>query len=516
MSSKPFSFNNPNRDIFIVEGEEGPDNEDVMNSMIGDAVQHHVAELTPFQRQCWENFILLGGKNIFVMEPSFASKELDLFNLKTKDLATALNDLKTQYSNNLKPEAFKYIKSGVKLGKPENFILNDKLRIAIEEAIQVEQEERDKGDDVYDNNQGLIPYEDWEQNPQLLKYFDVPSTPPSQARFAGNTENQFYDFFSWQESSKNNGHPDAVVIANFLRLVNQDQDELELQLLEQSNGRKVLSVKAYFTRWVDKQVVKNRTTRPTLLKLVDYIVSDSTQNLQDKLEAGLTWLDNEWAKEWRKKALENQKEQDPLYSLLLTKEAEWETIQKSGTCPFSAVKAIGSLLFTRYRKLMKSHHWSYYRRLKSKFAPRIMVSGETKEEQLDKTIKIIRKPLDLNRCSITELKIYLNLDDIKVRKLWLSRPFENLNQILSKELLDREFLTKDNKTLIYTNMIHSRASEALAKKDIRFFFSVSRPLIDAHRKNVEGFSREEWSMIWENYRVAKTDLSTKLKEKGNG
>ena len=314
-----FGPTNPNHDIFIVPTEEGPDEEDNMSSMIGDATMHHLNSLTSFQRQVWEYFVLTGGENLFSFIPSPADVDQDPYNLKVEDLDK-------YFENNQVPES---------------------MRVHMEEAIEQERERREKSTDAYDRATELIPFQDWEDNPGLFTHYDLPTTPKNLALYAGNTSQLFYDYFP-------DGHPDSKKLNQYLGMMNRDAEKLTAKYGE--------FVKTQLDQWQFRDEYAYRI----LCQLTDYI-TEGTRDPEEVTCKALCLIDENWRKEYVAQS-QQRLQKDAVYQLMKHKAIEWEQMYDEGISVLPAVKAFGQLLFTQFRKEMRKHHWQMYRQLKNKYS----------------------------------------------------------------------------------------------------------------------------------------------------
>src|SRR3990167_7722150 len=144
MADTIFSGNNPNADIFIIEQDEGNgDFDDRRVASIGDATLNHVQKLGN-SRLIYDSFICMPDGNLFAVEDNLSWNEITEFNIKSE------NDIDKYLRDNKIPEKYRGI------------------------YIEALQNQLDKGEseDVLDQRDHLVSYEDWEANPQLMSHWD--------------------------------------------------------------------------------------------------------------------------------------------------------------------------------------------------------------------------------------------------------------------------------------------------------------------------------------------------------
>ncbi len=460
--SNGFGKNNPNHDIFIVETEEGPDSEDNMCSMIGDATMAHLAQLSPAQRQVWEHYYL-GGKDLFFFAPSSAENDKDPHDLKAEDLENYF----------------------------DNHPVDEKAKVWLEEAIEVEKERRAKSEDVYDKANELIPYQDWQDNPGLFKHFDIPTTPKNLAIYAGSTTQNFYDEFP-------EGHPDSKVINALLVKVNRDQDDLT-----DKYG-------IWLKEWLDKQPVQFPYVTAVLERLITRLV-EGEKDPEELCKIALQLIDDDWRKQYIQTAQEKLKN-DPVHQLLVHKSNEWDSEYERGVNVLPMVKSFGQTLYSKFRGQIKRSHWSKYKALKAKYSGAVIIKG-----------------LDVNSCRLGDLERKLRIPRNIAVAIYTSRPFSGPNELLKREttitqhvveggkLVEKKetvikgwldpnaFQERGNIEQIYT-LIDTRAEQALASNNKKIFSALSGELVARQKENKENFSSKEWGSVWTYYRSKKSDI----------
>ncbi len=434
--------NSPNNDIFDVGSEEGADSEDNMLSMIGDAVQKHVDRLSPKDRLVWEHFIHLNDGNLFFKTPNTKFNDPDQFNLKTEDLDNFMELYKV-------PEA---------------------MREYVQEAIDAERERRERQtEDAYDNNEGMVSFNEWEEFPQMMNHVEIPSTPKDLMIYAGNSKQVFYDEFP-------DGHPDSRVINQFLSLINRDIDEV--------NERSMNFVKNYL-----ETTEMRKYTRKILSKVCDKL--PGVIKHEELVKEALILLDRNWGAKYN--AIAHQRTlNDPVVKLMTVKYDEWKVLQKKGINPTQQVKEFGNLLFKNFRARMSSYHWHLYKRLKAKFEVQVFIKG-----------------VDVNSASVQELRTLTN-DDRKARNLWFARPFSSPVEVFLKGHIERKLLTSSDTADKIVDIVIKVSEECGKTKNMDSMVALANKLVQ--KQKTLKLDEESWSAIWNVYRSQKKSLVIEFKK----
>lgn len=433
---KLFGFNNLNKDIFIVETEQGQDSDDNMSSMIGDAVMHHVDNLGPGERMLWETLQCMGGQNIFEMVPSFESVDRDPLSLRKAELDSF-------FKKNKIPES---------------------ARVLYEEAVQVERERRETSEDAMDRNDGLISYEDWKDNPGLGQHVDLPSTPKPIFRFMGNTTQQFYDEFP-------EGHQDSDLINQVLMMLNRD------------NIDDITPKYGFFIKETIKKQRHKPYTREALFNLIDMLIK-TDKDPSELVKTALIEIDQAWGREYRSTVVKGL-QTDGVFQLLVLKHTEWTERFENKEDVTQDIKSFGKMLFESFHKDMKSSHWGMYKRLKNKFAPKVLIKG-----------------IDVNRCRFSLLQRTLGITREQAMRVWFERPWSSVYQVenegINAETVDQ---TVVNKVLF---LIDTAASTS-----IRHLARLAEQLVEAQQSGKANMSNIQWNTVWQHYREVKASVLEK-------
>lgn len=442
MREKLFDINNPNADIFVIETEEGTDEEDNMCSMIGDAVQNHMQSLSSAERQVYEHYLFMGNAKIFELLPNWEPNDPDPFKLDNEDLENYFEIYKNK--------------------------LSEKDKSVLQEAIDEEKIRREKSEDMYDNKQDcMISFQDWQENPLAAKHIDLPSTPKDRSRYCGDTTTPFYDYLPLE-------HPDSQKILNFLFRINRDIDDITPKFIKNIKN------------WLNEEAgIKSLIVKKALTQALDKI--NAEEDPTQTIIAALKTIDFSWSKYYCNTSLEYLLK-DPVYQLLLTKHNEWEQKVADGGNVYPSVKQLGGLLFKKFRKNMRPFHWKLYNRLKKKFAPRIMVRGK-----------------DINRCTLREFTTLFNIDKRKAMDVINLRPYDSLENFRKKSTLtDAQFVISSAEKIM--NLIKEKAILCINGRTTRPLTQYCKELIKAQQKNSLQLSAIEWSSVWSYYRLTKEDV----------
>lgn len=456
MVDKLLQLNNPNADALIVPEEQGGDTSDRYFGSIGDATMKHVSSLSNGQRQLWEDLYTSKSGVIFRTMPSTTSHDPDPFNLHGKDLEKYIEQVKKQVKD----------QTGLELTEED--------LVAYREALEVESERRgEDSDDVMD--QDTVPYDQWEQFPQMWQRMDIPSAPKDIYIYMGNCNQMFYDEFP-------TGHPDEANLQRFLTMVNRDWETGYTW----SYGK---FVKKTLNTWKwSKQYVLN-----ILCQASDKLVEDNDGANEIVAEA-LSRIDDGWRVDYFNQAAKSAL-RDPMTKLFLRKEKEWKELSRQSYNVYSSVKAFGQMLFKGFKDQMRSSHWARYRRIKRKYCP-----------------KVILGDLDINRCTLNQLMNDLHLPSEKAANLFTHRPFETVDEAFNRGYLGKEAFADDAMTDKIVCFIEKHAAIATKRLDGARLDEVRRVLIKWQRNKEVELSSEQWSSIWKYYRILKADLGRRLKD----
>jgi hypothetical protein len=489
-----FENTNPNNMIFNVPVEEGPDVEDNMCAMIGDAVARHVAGLTPSERQCWEYYVLNGNQHLFSFVPSPKHVDPDEYNLSTEDIS-AEEQMGSDEATEAELEALSQkewgaIAAKLRSNRPDLANVQDEI---LAEAVESEKERRARSHDAYDRAVELIPFQDWEENPGMFTHYDMPSTPKNIAVYCGNTQQMFYDDFPAD-------HPDANIMNQYLTMMNKE----DIELTERYGD--------FILNWLSQQGFRDEFCYKVLVKLTSYLV-EGQKDPGEITRKALNLIDDSARKLFAQKA-KDALAADAMHQLLLTKEADWQAQHDEGVTVLPLIKQFGQILFSQFRKGMKKHHWDYYRKLKSQYTNALIVRG-----------------VDINSCNLSSLAIALEVPRSMAIDIWMSRPFLTKHELVKREATEYEVVYEDGELkkkeikvqrgwLAHDAVVEKgdieeiyqqiKARVELAKKtnDIKALTSFSQDLLKRQKEAKDGFSPREWSSVWTMYRAEKNAILT--------
>lgn len=444
-------LNNINARALVVPQEEGTDETDTYFGSIGDATNKHVSSLSDAERQLWEGLIVTKSGNIFRSQPSTNSFDPDPMNLRGKDLEDYFKKMKQQAG-----------------GK-----LDDTGLEAIREAFEAEAERREKSEDAYDRAE-LIPYDQWHKYPGMEKHLDIPTTPRDVLIYMGNVTRSFYDEFP-------EGHPDEKLINQVLMMVNRP-DPFEID--EGYAGFVINNILAWRA--------KPYTTK-YLIQMVESLVDCIDPN--DVVADALLKIDDCWRIEFRNQCADRCAK-DHVLQLLVHKEKEWEKLAEEGYTVVNMIKSFGQILFTNFRSQMSGYHWARYRRVRDKFAPRVVVRGK-----------------DINRCGIQDIQSSLSISRKDAEKIWYARPFNSLGELYHKGYINRNAFGDSAAADRVLSFIENQTRICKQKQDLSRFAQVGQEVVKAQRMQKVELDYSEWRMIWSYYRIMRDDLTRYINER---
>jgi hypothetical protein len=451
---KHLDFRNPNADALVVPQEEGGTDDDNYFGSIGDATMRHVQSLSGSQRQLWEELVHVRSGSVFQVVPSYETNDPDPFNLRDKDLKQYLDN----YKDKVSPGTLS----------------------AIKEAIEIESQRREASEDAMDRAE-LIPYSDWENNPQMWKHTDIPSTPKDRFRFMGNTTQPFYDSFP-------EGHPDQAYINKMIMMVDRAW----------SGDDSDIKYAAYLKQEIDKVNLKLHTKK-FLSEMVDKL-AEGEGNPSDIVEEYLHKIDEFFGKRYREHAIQSSK--TAMSALLDRREQDWEQRFKSGQLVLDEVRRFGFSVYNdkELQGQMTSSLWARYENMKTKFAPRLMVQG-----------------VDINRCRPQELKRVLHLTDKEARDFWFNRPYQTLYQENVAKYLNQaqRHHTENpvfNKIL---DGLEGQYNVCIQQKNLTALVNARVKMNTWQQKGSFDLSTGEWNSLWNYYRILRDAMMKTLKAEQN-
>jgi hypothetical protein len=458
MLKRILGHNNPNKDIMVVEQQEGGTDDDHYFGSIGDAVAQHVQNLNPAERQMWEDLLHLdksGG--IFRVVDSWEYTDNDPFNLRGKDTVELLKEKLTS--------------------QPE--LLNDqKFLTAYQEAVEVEMERREGSEDALDRGE-LIPYDEWIENPQQWKDRDIPKTPPTKLIYMGNTSRSFYDSFP-------EFHPHSSIIDKTLELLNIAEEE---EFNEWRYNKICGTINAYLIANPDA-----KQTCEVLGHLVADICLNENIKVEQEIKKSLLLLDQQWSQEYLAQAKQKALE-DPVTKLFAHNYKQWKnSTNKNDT--YASIKAFGVSLFSdpELKPYIKNYHWAMYRRIKKQFAPVVLMRG-----------------IDINRARVKEIQANLRCSRSNALDIWHNRPFDNAVDLYRKQLVQKEAFCDSEHTSKIVDWIEANALLDIQNKQVRYMNSVKNKLMQEQEKDNK-LTEMQWQMIWNYYRIMKSELTQSMQQ----
>ena len=190
----------------------------------------------------------------------------------------------------------------------------------------------------------------------------------------------------------------------------------------------------------------------------------------------------------------SKRDENPIDNLITMQANTWDAQFKKGNSPYKQIKTFGSLLFQNYSQDMTGYHWLRYRTLKAKYSPTISY-----------------KNLDLNRCSIANMRKILFFTEKEAKDVWFSRPFDNIGQLYDHSSFQPSVLTNNKVAKSILELLSLNFVNAIEKDDPEILFRAAKNIknIEFGRSKVklkEQLSKEEWETVWFYYRILKTNL----------
>ncbi len=488
-------LHNPNKDIFIVPTQEGSDKEDQWNGSIGDATLEHVMNMAHRHAEM-EHFFMVPDGNLFRIEQNVSWREHNEEPQKKKIIEGMAMSVGRQASQVKDPVTGKYKARVTTDQDKENLIafLMDELR---------EQRERVESEDAMD--QSLVPFDQWEESPQMTKHIDIPSTPVPLYIYAGNCSQMFYDFFP-------EDHPDKKLVNQFLSMINSiDWDDFQEDQV------------MFFKSWLLNPDGKEGSARRQM-KFKHYFAADRFAEMLDDIAAAGVKVEGQL--DAKAKALQSLKPEDIVIKALQDIEADWAqfvywdaqnalktdpvikdivefekaltTKFQKGELVYRLIGQFGATIWKKYgSKGLNAYHWRRYNQLKLEFAPRVIVSkdGDT---------------CDLNRNTVREMTPILGEET--ARWAFTARPFFSVEDLIEsgKFGIDQLGYTDNNGALVM--MFQALAKNARNVGDVRIVTREAQQIMQLQKNDPSMMSAEEWTQVWQAYRVAK-EYATNAKMK---
>lgn len=346
------------------------------------------------------------------------------------------------------------------------------MKAVLEEAVENEKERRKQSEDVYDRATELINYTEWESNPSQFAHFDMPKTPGNKLGFCGNTNQLFMDEFP-------EGHPDTKVINSYLTMMNKDIDDVTTKYGQ------------WVKNWLGKQSFKFSKVKEILEELTDQL-ADGEKYPEFYIIEALGKIDADWKKTYYLRAMEKT-QGDGIYQLILAKEDEWAGMRENGISPLADINKFNKNLFRDFKRNTRSHHWSLLKSIKADYQPPILVKG-----------------VDLNRCRLSDISRVFGLTHQKATIIWFKRPFSNLDQVKNLGILREDDFS--NSWILKSILDDINEQAILHQNNPKAFSQLSAILVERQRIGKDGLTTKEWNSIWNNYRLAKSEMLDRLKQ----
>ena len=289
----------------------------------------------------------------------------------------------------------------------------------------------------------------------------------------GNTRQQFYDEFP-------EGHPESATIMRYIRML--DRDDVNDGWYE-------------FVRDCLSKEMMSSYIRKALVDLT--LKMEEFGDDEDFVKDALLEIDRGYRVEYLN-VVAKRAERDHILQLLIYKEKEWEADAKRGFNVYTSIKSFGRVLFENYRDQTKGHHWARYRRVRNKYAPRVVARG-----------------VDINRCGIQDLMSALKLTREQAKNLWHARPFDSLGQARNQGYIDRSSFADSKEMDECLSMVEAAFKEAEERLQLSVLSAVTSRLVRKQQvqKDKSPELQHEWRMVWSYYRILRDDLTRKINDK---
>lgn len=462
MHDRIFGLNNPNADVMVVPVQEGGSDEDGYFGSIGDATMQHVYSLNGAGLVMWNELYHAGSGAMFRSIPSSSWHDNDPFNLRGKDLDLWIKEyVRVHYDGDI----------------PEKDL------VALTEAIQEEQLRREASEDVYDEDDNtLVPYDEWEKFPQMWNAWEVPRTPRDIMIYVGNSRDTFYD-------TRPDGHPDMPLIESYLQRLNRDWDVLTAEEADQ------------YCDYLCEELVKVAMIGKAKMYTIKYLtllikkIQANEGSPEEHAEWALGEIDRCWSIEYMNSAAKKMKT-DGLYQLMIHKQVGWLKDAKAGQSVYANVKSLGQTLYEDHKDDMRGHHWAFYRRMKLHFAPNVMVRG-----------------VNVNHGILADLERLVG-DRNTATTMWQNRPFDSVQNVFNNGYITRKTFSDSPEMELILKRIDSFATKVKETKNLQNFQPIVRAMIDGQKVGTLNMGKhglikldqKEWTMVWAYYRMSRQDL----------
>jgi hypothetical protein len=328
---------NPNHDIFVIPTQDGADQEDQWNGSIGDATMEHIYRMRHKMLEM-ESFVHMPNGNIFRIEQNVAPPDTD-------------------GSRNFNSQMIKVMTAPTGSQGGRNVTLEDKENVLqfLKDELADRQKANQEKEDALD--QVLVPFSEWEANPQLTSSIDIPSTPVPLYIYAGNSNQMFYD---WMPED----HPDLNKLNTFLSMANSiDWDAFNEKTIN------------YFKGWLFNQKWNHPFAADRLFKLCNEIFISDTIAPSLLAEEALKDIETDWSAIVRFQVIDKFKTQDPIVQEISEFRDKLLTNKKTGKLSWAEIGKFGQQLYKKYNNTLNTAHWNLYKQLKKEFCPEIHIGN---------------------------------------------------------------------------------------------------------------------------------------------
>ena len=476
-------LNNPNHAIFVVPTQDGSDKDDQGHGSIGDATMEHIYRMRHKMLEM-EHFVFTPNGNIFRTE----------FNVQPTD---------EDGQRNLGRQIVKVMTAGNRGLDGKHVSAEDKdavisfLKQEIEDAKAARLDKQDAME------QGLVPFEDWEQMPQMTNQIEIPSTPPVMFIYAGNTSQMFYDWIP-------EDHPDLRLINTFISMTNAiDWDHFSEN-----------SVK-YFRSWIFNQEWVMYPVAERLALLVEEI--EASQNVPPAELAIRAFRDIEgmWAKQVSTEVIGKFNEDVVVKELKAFEERLVEN-KKAGKLSWAELGKFGQSLYKRFGSKMSTAHWGLYKTLKKKYAPEVKLGKHDVNRASLNDLRSVFKgrfkaesdalwnsDISDEKYEFENAKIQFKVDNL-AKWAFFNRPFMSLEDLAEKGMITVDDIGSTAKTQVLMGLVKKSYRESLSFRSTAPLGRMAQQIINYQRTKPELCTEQEWYSIWQAYRICKANVQSAL------
>ena len=444
------SLHNPNKSIFVIETSQGADENDQGHGSIGDATAEHVAKMSHRLPEM-QSYLIMKDGNLFRMASNVRPKDEDGRKFNERQMKQV--ELSTDRS--------------VSRQDKENLIS------FLESEINERKKNREDKEDALD--QIVISYENWEQIPQMEKYWDVPTTQAPLYIYSGNTRDPFYDHVP-------EDHPDVKRIRQFIMRVNYvDWDDFtektatyyKTWLLENMHRFEIQNCPLHLSDFCDQVADEKNSLHPDeiMIQTLEKIESDWQEVLKDRV-------------------IETFQKSTPAQAIQKF-EKSLQGKYQSGQLVWNEIAKFGKYLYTTYKTNINTSHWRQYKQLKSKFAPKVIVNQ-----------------VDVNKANYRELKKAFPVKEAD--RIYFNRPFKSLEVMADSGIITLESIGYTENNVAFISLLKGTAKKVIAKKAPELMHRAVQLIIKTQQNKPSLMTEEEWSAVWQTYRIAKAQIKSSL------